>query len=314
MKRIITFIIFVLLAAVSTQARSSGGGPVVMTLQPASTENTDKYRLLPAPAEQKDEDAAPLYAKAVQLLPKDLPADQINKWREMAMSDLPIDQIAATVEKVKPSLQLVEQAAKCKKCGSVESQNLQQYRQLALALALQSRLLTAQSKYEQAVDTIGTGLVMARHIAESSSLIQGLVGNAIAAVMCKQVEKIIQAPGSPNLYRALRDLPKPFIDLNSQIESEAEDTKEKIRLLMNRLDRHVAVLQCIEAIRHFAATHDSKLPENLAAITGMALPEDPVTGKPFIYKLSDAVATLEGPMAKGGTEKDMVRYELKLNP
>lgn len=342
MKHIATWIVFLLLAVVPTKGRSSAGGPVAMTLHPASVENTDKYRFVPAPTEQKDEDAVPVYAKAVQLLPKDYPADQINKWRAMPLDKLPIEQVSEALQALRPSLQMVEQAAKCRQCNwpaaDVTTASLSEYRRLAFALALQASLQTAQGQYGQAVNTIGAGFAMARHVGEGPNLVQGLVGVAIGAVMCQQVEKTIQGRGAPNLYWALRGLPKPVVDLSRPIGIEKANLQqykdpairkkmedgvnpalENCQLLVNRLDRHVAVLQCIEAIRHFAATHGGKFPNELAAITAVALPQDPVTGPSgrragFVYKLTDAVATLEGPTAKGGNEKDMIRYELKLNP
>jgi hypothetical protein len=287
---------------------------VELTLHPSKApEPTQSYQLLPKTEDQNDADAAPLYVKAAQLLPKDFPSDQISKWRGMPLDKLPMAEVNKMLQAFKPSLQIVEQAAKCRQSNWPEvSTNLPEYRRLAHALALQASLLTAQGQYEQAVGTMGSGLAMARHIAESPSPIQGLVGIAIAAVICQQVEKTVQAPGAPNLYRALKDLPKPFIDLTKQIEFEDEDTKGKIRLIMNRLDRHVAILTCVEAIRLYAGTHEGKLPEKLSDITEVAIPDDPVTKRPFIYRLTGSKATLEANAPEGGTDKDAFKYELSL--
>ena len=56
--------------------------------------------------------------------------------------------------------------------------------------------------------------------------------------------------------------------------------------------RHLEALRTIEAIRLYAAEHGS-LPEQLIDVAAVPLPENPVTGKPFGYRLKDGVATLD---------------------
>jgi hypothetical protein len=63
-------------------------------------------------------------------------------------------------------------------------------------------------------------------------------------------------------------------------------------------DRQVATLRVIEAIRLYAAAHDGKLPESLDRITEVPAPEDPATGKPFIYRRAGDGAILHGPRAE----------------
>ena len=52
-----------------------------------------------------------------------------------------------------------------------------------------------------------------------------------------------------------------------------------------RMDRRVAALRCVEAVRLYAAAHDGKLPASLDDVTDVPIPMDPVTGKPFGYRL-----------------------------
>jgi hypothetical protein len=63
------------------------------------------------------------------------------------------------------------------------------------------------------------------------------------------------------------------------------------------LDRRIATLRVIEAIRLSAAAHDGALPEALDQITEVPVPEDPATGKPFIYRRAGSAALLHGPQA-----------------
>jgi hypothetical protein len=52
-----------------------------------------------------------------------------------------------------------------------------------------------------------------------------------------------------------------------------------------RVDRRIAALRCVEAVRLYAAGHDGKLPSSLEEIKDLPTPLDPVTGKAFDYKL-----------------------------
>ncbi len=51
-----------------------------------------------------------------------------------------------------------------------------------------------------------------------------------------------------------------------------------------RLDRQIAILRVIEAVRIHAAASGQTLPETLDQITEVAVPDDPATGKPFEYR------------------------------
>ncbi len=59
-----------------------------------------------------------------------------------------------------------------------------------------------------------------------------------------------------------------------------------------KLDRRVAALRVVEAVRLYAASHDGKLPEELSQITEVPVPDDPATGKPFEYRRDGAAAVL----------------------
>jgi hypothetical protein len=78
----------------------------------------------------------------------------------------------------------------------------------------------ADGHYDRALYTLQTGFALARHVSDAPTLIQSLVGTAIAAVMLAQLAELIQQPGAPNLYWALTDLPRPFIDLRKPLEGE----------------------------------------------------------------------------------------------
>jgi hypothetical protein len=74
-------------------------------------------------------------------------------------------------------------------------------------------------------------------------------------------------------------------------------TKQTFLWPMLSLDRKVATLRVIEALRLYAAAHGGKLPESLDQVTEVPVPEDPATGKPFIYRRTTAAAILHGAQA-----------------
>jgi len=213
---------------------------------------------------------------------------------------------------------LLEQAAKCKQCdwpywdSDTISQDLRKYRGLVYFLALQMRLQVSHGQSDEAIGTVQAGFAMAKHLGEGHSFLHGLFGVGIGGFMCGQLEQFVRSPNAPNLYWALRALPRPFIDLTEHAEFEEPDTGKTARLLMNRFNRHVAALQCIEALRLYAAAHQGKFPEELSRITEVPVPDDPVSQKPFSYRCTGFDAVLEAPAPEGATERDAIRYELSL--
>jgi hypothetical protein len=76
---------------------------------------------------------------------------------------------------------------------------------------------------------------------------------------------------------------------------------DRLYMTVYRQERRVAALRCLEALRLHAAGNDSKWPAALKGVTEAPVPADPVTGKPFEYKLAGGRATLATPRADGKT-------------
>jgi hypothetical protein len=312
-------VLVIIFYACFAQASSSTTGVVQLILHPAkSSESVKKYQLLPKGEALSDTDASPLYQKAVQSLPGDLEMDEIEKWLKTPPDELPLKKVQSALQQLEPSLELLEQAAGCKRCewpylyDDELTENLREHRRLLFFLALKVRFQIAQDQYDDAIGTTQSGFAMAKHLGNDPVLIRGIVGIGIAAYMCRQLEQFVQRPAAPTLYQALQDLPHPLIDLTKQAEWEEPDIKGKVYLLMNRLNRHVAVLQCIEAIRLYAGSHDGEFPGKLSDVTDIKIPVDPVTKKPFSYKKIGSEAVLELEAFEGSAGRDTVRYELKL--
>ena len=97
----------------------------------------------------------------------------------------------------------------------------QQMRTWARLLVAKAHLEIAEGKYDEAVATLQTGFALGRHVAQGQTIVNGLIGSAIAWQMMKQVEQFIQQPDAPNLYWALATLPRPLIDYRPGYEAES---------------------------------------------------------------------------------------------
>jgi hypothetical protein len=85
---------------------------------------------------------------------------------------------------------------------------------------------------------------------------------------------------------------------------------DKIQVSENRLERKIALLRVIEAIRLYAAAHGGRLPEKLSEITLVPVPDDPGTGKAFEYQRDGDIATLISRMPGEKTEHASFRYRM----
>jgi len=337
-----TFICFVVLflTVAPVNARRFAAGPVKLTLYPATTPGSAaKYLLLPKTDEQTDADAAALYKEALQSLPQDPELQKkISEWRKTPIENLPKEQVESTLQKLQPTIDLFERAARCKRCNwpstppdKVTNEmmaDLSKYRRIVFILDLQARLHIDKKQYSQAIGTFQTSLAMARHLGQAPTLTQGMVGISVAALTLNRVEELIQCPDAPNLYWALADLPKPAVDVTKTMEMEIENLKkynfilrnqfkkqlepahERIRLQMAALSRQAAALQCVEALRIYAGTHNGAFPDKLSDATDVKIPNDPVTEKPFSYRRTGSTAVLEAPGSKGAEGRDAISYEL----
>ncbi|MCP5518568.1 MAG: hypothetical protein H7A45_15060 [Verrucomicrobiales bacterium] len=80
------------------------------------------------------------------------------------------------------------------------------------------------------------------------------------------------------------------------------------------LDRRLAALRCVEAIRAHAVGLEGELPTSLAELRPLPAPLDPVTGAPFGYRIEAATAHLESPKAPDGERPGALEYLITLRP
>jgi hypothetical protein len=88
---------------------------------------------------------------------------------------------------------------------------------------------------------------------------------------------------------------------------------DKLRRAQCRLERRIAVLRVIEAVRLYAAAHDGRLPPALKDLT-VPVPTDPMTGRDFEYRVDGGKAVLAGDPPPGEMPNPAIafRYELTI--
>jgi hypothetical protein len=316
-------------------SRSSRDVKLVICPQKISAE-AGKYVLLPPAASLADGDAVSWYDKAVKVLPGKAVGDQIQPWLKMPIEQLPADQVEKALTQYVESFKCVAQAIKCRQCTwpartpGTQVANLEDYGKLGSAIRLWARSEIAQENYEGAVLALQTGLGMGRQLTQAPTLMQFLVGVGIASMMRAEAGEFVQAGEAPNLYPALAALPNPFTDVEkviesdrkaassewsgklsaTRLESELKKSHDQVRIVAKRLDTDLTALQCVEAIRSYAASHGGQLPQALAEITEVSIPKDPMCGAAFRYSRTGATAVLESTTPAGGEKKDELRYEL----
>jgi hypothetical protein len=292
---------------------------------------------LPPQASLTDGDAVPLYDKAINALPDKKSYDQVVQYLKMPVDQLPTDQAEQVLKAYIESFKYAAQAVKCRQCNWPEWKSetafakTEEYRRLAFAVRLWARLEILQGEYGGAVLPLQIGFGMARHMEQAPVLIQLQMGVATANVQCREIEQFVQMEDAPNLYSSLVSLPKPFIDpekaieaerkatfsrfsgtlvSSKQLESQMKPAHDRTRALAKKLDSDLAMLQCVEAIRAYAASHGGQLPQTLAEIKEVSVPNDPMYGAAFRYSRTGAMAVLESTVPAGGEKKDELRYEI----
>jgi hypothetical protein len=438
-----------------------------LTLRPAAAPAPAlRYRLLPELIDQTPGNAVELYQQAVAALKKARkegdagPTGDVLTWLKLPAAELPREEARKLLVRYRELFGLADRAARCESCDWRLVERVRQHGldvklveipptvELARLLALRARLAIVEGRADAALHALRTGLTAAKQIGDGPLFVCPLLGSAIATPTLRELELFLTQEQAPNLYWALTDLPRPFLDLRKPLEGErfatyaffpglldvAHDRNagpmtpaqikasaaaisrryladkgalERVRLALlirakhagakealvdagrprakveqmphlqvallhamqqfdrqydtlirwrtfsyaeaqkgleeaagrisatrapafllskdvpalplfdarfaehlfadcARLDRRVAALRCVEAIRLYAAAHGGRLPPTLAAVKEVPVPEDPLTGKPFAYRLENDTATLEA--AGSG----LLTYELVL--
>jgi hypothetical protein len=154
----------------------------------------------------------------------------LHNWNSGPIADIPTEKARKHLERCKDVLNEVELGALRSTCDwelderregiSLLLPEMQQMRSLGRLVTLRARLAILDRKTDEAIHWIETGLVMGRHISQGPVVIQALVGISVDSMMVRCLEDLIQSADCSNLYWALADRPRPFIDIRRAMEGE----------------------------------------------------------------------------------------------
>jgi hypothetical protein len=91
--------------------------------------------------------------------------------------------------------------------------DIQEMRQISRMLMLRTRLAIADGDYDRAIEHLRMNYRLGYNVGSDPILVCGLVGIAIAGVGNHEMPELIAAKNSPNMYWALAEMQRPFIDL-----------------------------------------------------------------------------------------------------
>jgi hypothetical protein len=440
-----------------------------------------RYRLANSGLEKTPGNAAPNYMRAA-LVWFDSPevqavdaqatpnaSSKLDDWLAMPLDELAKNESAQAFFNSRPTghWDMLALAARREQCDwdlplrefnyATLIPELKKMRDLGRLVAFKARVEISRGQFDKAIDTLNTGLAMARHAAQAPTLVNALVGIKLAHLMLDQAELLIQQPHCPNLYWSLTALPDPLIDIGlgmgferdflylympelrdirTAVHTEAEwdqlllqvankftkamsdvvnqpvtsaeslgvgayfaitaypkakaelqragytpfqikdmpvsqailtaevelyehesdnihkwffvdgpsalqglanaeqelkdlgQSKQeiipfaslllpalsKVKSVQIELDRQVAALRCVEALRLYAAQHNGQLPKQWSDIKEAPVPNDPSTGKPFIYSGGGEAASLSSLAPLGRPASEGFRWEIQLAP
>jgi hypothetical protein len=470
MLRALPFVAILWLCPTGSWAQQAAGPKwIELSLRPAGLPSpVMKYQLLPESLDVTPGNAALLYHRANnpehQGYRRHPEYEKSWEWLELPLDKFPREKARGILPRwLLDEVDLAarretcdwEMTARARKDGFLMVlPDIQGFREYARLLGFRARLELLDGRFDKAAYTLQTGLALSRHVSEAPTLINSLVGMAIATIMLDRAQEMVQLPKAPNLYWALADLPRPFIDLRKPMQGEKimvealfpglrasltdpasppwtpqqlrkpleqfallgltsrADTElrlvlavaaariypeakqflqeqgrtarqvealpvvqvalmhalteydrlygemykwqsfpywearpglleatrqlrqaksrdfefhgisiaslapavEAVFLARVRVDRRIAALRCVEAIRLHAASHDGALPGTLGDIKEVPIPIDPVTGKSFEYTLEQDKARLQGPPPPGtvASTANTLRYGLRI--
>ena len=188
--------------------------------------------------------------------------------------------------------------------------------------------------------TLTTGLILAGYPAAKQQLIaSGMdpakveampVGQVVAIQSARAYQKVYQESMKWTLlpyWQSYRQMRAAFADLQTQgyfgkpglmrgvmpIAATLLPAIESATFTPVRLQREIAALQTIEALRMAAANSNGQFPQSLEQLRQCPAPLDPVTGKFIDYQMKDGIVILTLPPPEGRSAEFFgKRYELRL--
>ena len=249
MRRSIAPLLLALAATpIAAQGQTDADEPTVITLRPADEPTPAlKYRLLPEARDLVPGNAAIFYHRAIHKVQDiryrvalrnqsegsettEQPEQAISEWISGPLDQIPREEARTQLDHYQSALHEVELGALRRDCDweydnrpetiDLMIPEIQDSRSLARLISLKVRLAVLDGETDEALHWLQVGYTLGRHVGDGPTIIQGLVGLAIAGVLNGDLIELIQAQGTPNLYWAIATRPEPFIDLTPGLEGE----------------------------------------------------------------------------------------------
>lgn len=314
------------------------GRTIQVTLALAKTGTPTEVHLLPTADQLVAGDAYPLLDQACDALAATLDEKALAEWTKIKPTLLPMGQVKTVLDENQSALALINQAVLYTDCNwpawtpGSPPQNLKDYRTLGRLICVNAAYELADGHPRESAKSLGIGLGLARQVAQGPTLVHVLTGIAMGALTCQQITHFAEQADGLTLHGALQSVPAPFSSVDPVIQSELdnldvdprvnffnrraflkilEPAHEHVRFLTRRFDRDLKALQCLEAIRLYAAAHGG-LPQGLDQITPWTVPHDPLNDQAFVYGLANDGATLESPAPPGEDARAGLRYEITM--
>lgn len=196
-----------------------------------------KYRLLPLESERLPGDAAPIYLRLGVSATSEAKHDIGQKstdWANLPLAQFPTAEVRKYVDGWGNALAQLQFGARRQTCNwnytlpeqresviEITLPDAQDMRNWIRLQSLKARVEISERQYEQAVESIETGISVGRHTGNGPFLINTLVGVACVQMMLGCAEELIAQPDAPNLYWALTALPRPLVGTRNALETEA---------------------------------------------------------------------------------------------
>jgi hypothetical protein len=125
--------------------------------------------------------------------------------------------------------------------------------------------------------------------------------------------------GDPKARRGIEEAERKIRDYSSGREiirfAEIEPPAlEWLKRAEARMERDLAALKILEALRIYAAGHEGRLPGSLNEITEVPIPLDPLRGGPFVYRRQGDTAILESSFPPNDAYPLALHYEIQIAP
>lgn len=261
-------------AAPQQKEKAANEEPQLIRLAPQSSKPVTRdleWSLLPDPLDQVSGNAAPMWMRAgtAARAVRHKWTDAEYKWSnrdDTPLKSLPRKEVKAVLDKHAMALRLGEQAALRLRCdwdnppitvqtlGDLPMDDIQMNREVIHLYNLRMRLGLAEGDFAAVHKDLRTGLTLSRHLGESEFLIQELVAIAIGTIMLSRIEEWIQEPGSPNLYWALTELPRPFVDTRRSMRSEMNTIYRSFPMLRELKARKLTTSEAQALVEKFFTT------------------------------------------------------------